>query len=449
MKKKLYFLILAMALIFTLPALSESPVNILTKEPWIAGQEAEYVFNTDGTGIMDFGTMKVDFTWTYQEPTVTLTIDMYGTYEESVELLYIDGNWELSTEEGPIYQKSRYEEEIINQKVQVEGYQTKLGETITLPFVKFQFEGLTLTTQIRGGNQYIETPDGYKYLDLVGTIENTSNNTLAVYDKVNTLYTFDDKYNYPGDATLTDNSSLFYELLPLASANIHLYVKVPDTLVNQMDTVKIYLSFNDNMKTLPKTISDGRFVFSVTIDNINEALAKTNAESKKTSTNTSRPTVTKTYKLGNPIVATTGTMTLKKAETTSIIYSNKTGKGRYLYYESNKGEKFYAVSGSYKNTSKKPQNIQNIYATMIIDDEYEYRAYVTGVSENTYFFISDVAAQSTTDCVVYSSIPQSILSKAKSIMVKIGFTDDYGMIVTSSGLPKFEKCTSVFYYQTK
>ena len=155
-------------------------------------------------------------------------------------------------------------------------------------------------------------------------------------------------------------------------------------------------------------------------------------------------------KLGKTITANTAKVTLEKASTTKKIFSNKTGKGSYHYYESESGDTFYSVSGTFENTGKTPVDVMNIYAAVIIDGEYEYRANVIGVGKNASDFIRDVSPKKKTEIVVYASIPESALKSAKTIDIKLGFTDNFDTKVTTTGsLPIFDYCDQVFTYKAK
>ena len=156
------------------------------------------------------------------------------------------------------------------------------------------------------------------------------------------------------------------------------------------------------------------------------------------------------YKTGETIHANTADIKLeKKYSTGKKVFSNKTGKGSHHYYEY-KNDPFFIIYGSFTNTGKIPVDVYNIYAAVIIDNEYSYRADVRGVSKKATNFVSDVSPQSSTECVIYAEIPSNILKKAKSIVVKLGFTDDFAIKVVSSGsLPLFENCDQVFEIKVK
>lgn len=158
----------------------------------------------------------------------------------------------------------------------------------------------------------------------------------------------------------------------------------------------------------------------------------------------------KVYSPNETIIANTAEIKLEKNYTTGQkVFSNRTGQGSHEYYVA-ENDPYFIVYGSFKNTGKEPVDIINIYAAVIIDDEYFYRADVSGVSRNASSFVRDVAAQGSLECVIYAEIPTTVLNQAKTIVVKLGFTDDFSYKAISSGsLPLFDRCDQVFEIKMK
>ena len=154
----------------------------------------------------------------------------------------------------------------------------------------------------------------------------------------------------------------------------------------------------------------------------------------------------KVYRLGDTLSAKNGQVTLESMATTNAVYSDITGTANwYHYYDSQTGDPLLAVLGEFKNTGSVPVDVNNIYAAYIVDGNYSYSADVCGVKKGSSDFIRDVGPMATTKIYAYGEVPASVINNAKSIVLKLGFTDNFGYRnVSSGGLPQFDHCDDVF-----
>ncbi len=557
MKKTVLIVLLAcLFCVFAGFALAEDATSVLTAEPWTGSSGTTLVLNADGTAVLK-SNMDIEGTWTYEEPVMTFTYELYGTRTFVLTLEQVEGIWQLTNEEGALFMYESVFSEVQNQAGQeAQGYQLALGEPVTLPFVTFTLEKTELADLVGGDKGYFPAPEGYRLFVLKGTIENTYSGELPL-SNINVLYTFNGEYNYTGRVEVYNTAGISLKLDPKTKAEIFIFASIPDEMANSIETADVLFSFNDNFVQKPRTVADGSYIFRVTIGAEEAAQAKEGPafekipfeecpvlftpegfpsiyqsghsssksngkltrisysyasrkngadpkelydnylaklqeegftlkeESKGTvvswggkkvatvtltdrgvsidivpgnenlkggegGTPAAAETEEKTYRLNEKIVTNTSEITLEKASVEKAVYSNKTGKGSYHYYESDTGDPYYVASGTFKNTGKKPVDIKNIYAVVIINGEDEYRADVIGVAKNSSDFISDVSPKKSIECVVYSEIPRDVLNSAKSIQVKLGFTDDFAIKFTSSGsLPLFEHCDQTFLINTK
>ena len=94
--------------------------------------------------------------------------------------------------------------------------------------------------------------------------------------------------------------------------------------------------------------------------------------------------------------------------------------------------------------------MRHIYAEFIIDDTQHYPGDSIGVHSGASDFIIDLNSGNTCNYYIFASIPKNVLSKAKSIVIKIGFTSDFGLQYSDvNGLPLFTHCEDVFEIKAK
>ena len=167
---------------------------------------------------------------------------------------------------------------------------------------------------------------------------------------------------------------------------------------------------------------------------------------------TPQPEVTEApmLKMGKTIKTDMLQMSLEKSGTASILYSSiQKTNGIYHYYEPDSGEQFYYIYGKFTNKSSMPLDMRHIYAEFIIDGSH-YPGDSIGVRSGASDFVIDLNSGNSCNYYIFASIPRNVLSKAKSIVVKVGFTPDFGSKhISTNNLPLFDRCTDVFEIQAK
>lgn len=149
--------------------------------------------------------------------------------------------------------------------------------------------------------------------------------------------------------------------------------------------------------------------------------------------------------IGGTIRLPNAKLTLEKYGTASKLYSCITpGNGRYYMYEPDAGTQFFYLHGSFNNTGGIPLDIRHVYAELIFDDTYHYDADCCGVKENASNFINTVTAQTSCKFYIFASVPPSVLNSYKTCVIKLGFTDEFAITVSSNGLPAFNHCDDVY-----
>lgn len=150
-------------------------------------------------------------------------------------------------------------------------------------------------------------------------------------------------------------------------------------------------------------------------------------------------------KLGDTITANTASLTLKEIGTADKLYSCIAEEPGYYHYYQSRVDPFYYVLCDFENTGAKSVDIVNIYAAFVIDGEYSCRADFAGVQAGAKQFIRNVAPQSGASCYVFAEIPGSVLQNARSIVLKVGFTDGFDYRVAArGGMPDFSYADQVF-----
>lgn len=154
-------------------------------------------------------------------------------------------------------------------------------------------------------------------------------------------------------------------------------------------------------------------------------------------------------KLGDSIQTDYCAMTLDSQGSGMEIQSGTGQYGNYTYYTSDNGDPYLYLCGTFQNLGSGPVDIRHIYVQFCFDGTYNYTGDIDGVSTGNSQFVHDVAPLSKVDYVMYAAIPQELLDSFATCQVKIGFTKDFSIKVTSSGLPKFDYCDDVFLVDLK
>ncbi len=158
----------------------------------------------------------------------------------------------------------------------------------------------------------------------------------------------------------------------------------------------------------------------------------------------------KTYKMEEKIVTDECEIQLTKTSVEKIVYSNKTGKGTCHYYESTSGDPLYVVSGTFVNKGKKPVDINNIFAAVIVNGELQYEATVVGVAKKAKDFVNDVSPKKKVEFAAFAEIPDSVIKEAGKIQLKLGYTDTFSTrVVSEGGLPLFDYCDQILLIDIK
>lgn len=153
-------------------------------------------------------------------------------------------------------------------------------------------------------------------------------------------------------------------------------------------------------------------------------------------------------KLGDKIELDYCCLTLDDAGSDKEIRTGSSQYGSYCYRESENGDPFYYIHGTFKNTSGKPLDIRHIAVQFCFDDKYNYRGEVDGVSSGYSDFITDVAPLATVEYYIYTSIPQELLDGFKTCQIQMGFTENFDHLVSDgNNLPLFQYCNDVVTVQ--
>ncbi|MBE5801671.1 MAG: hypothetical protein E7319_05215 [Clostridiales bacterium] len=150
--------------------------------------------------------------------------------------------------------------------------------------------------------------------------------------------------------------------------------------------------------------------------------------------------------LGDTIRTDDLEMTLAKQETGTIYSSIKPrSNGYYQYIEGVNGNELFYLTGTFKNLSGEPVDIGNIYGEVTFDDKYTYRGNVEGAASEANIFIRDVAPLNEVTYFLYAEVPSELLASYERCIVRIGFTEDFGIkFSTSGGLLNFDHCDEVY-----
>ncbi len=169
------------------------------------------------------------------------------------------------------------------------------------------------------------------------------------------------------------------------------------------------------------------------------------APSEQNGSETPQPAMEAVLKIGDTIKTDYASMTIEKNDSGKQITSGTSQYGRYTYYESQNGDPYFYIFGTFKNLGGKPVDIRNIYVQFCFDDKYNYRGEVDGVSALTDGFINDVSPLAEVNYYIYTAVPRELIDSFSMCRIKIGFTEDFDYKVTDvNDLPQFEMCDDVF-----
>lgn len=156
-----------------------------------------------------------------------------------------------------------------------------------------------------------------------------------------------------------------------------------------------------------------------------------------------------TLEIGDKIELDYCTLTLDDVGVDEEIRTGSSQYGAYSYRESENGNPFYYIHGTFKNTGNKPVDIRHVAVQFCFDDEYNYRGEVDGVSSGYTDFITDVAPLSTVEYYIYTAVPQELLDKFTKCQIQMGFTKDFDYLVSDgNNLPLFKYCDDIVTVKT-
>ena len=283
MRKRVWAALLALCLLIVcagVPAYAESPEEVLTAEPWKSTSGATLTLNADGSAVLS-SNMDIEGTWSYAEPTMTFTYELYGTRTLELILEQKDGVWQLHTEDGQgLYlPESQADEAAAAANAGLNAYPIELGTPITLPFATITFDHAEVCGIVgvsETGHAYRTAPDGMRFMALMGTIENTSNIELKA-EQIRGEIVFDNNYTYSAAAhadTVATNTRGFGVLAPLTSCDYCVYAAIPESLVGNFSTCRVTFAFNENFAKTPNYMADGDFAFTVELNEEASAAAQ-------------------------------------------------------------------------------------------------------------------------------------------------------------------------------
>lgn len=143
------------------------------------------------------------------------------------------------------------------------------------------------------------------------------------------------------------------------------------------------------------------------------------------------------------------TMTLDDVGIDKEIRTGSSQYGAFFYQESENGDPFYYIHGTFKNTGNKPVDIQHIAVQFCFDGEHKYCGEVDGVSSGCTDFITDVAPLSTVEYYIYTAVPQELLDKFTICQIQMGFTKNFdSLVLDGDNLPIFKYCDDIVTVKT-
>ena len=153
----------------------------------------------------------------------------------------------------------------------------------------------------------------------------------------------------------------------------------------------------------------------------------------------------KTIKLGKQFKGKTYSCKLTKTGNASVLYSTikKPKSGRWEYFKPGSGNTIFYVLGKIKNTGKHSIDIRHIFTDLIVDGKH-YECDCSGVESKATRFINTLRPNESIQFYIHTDVPKSTLKKAKSIVLKLGFTPDFTIRVIKNGVCDFTKCTDVY-----
>lgn len=122
-------------------------------------------------------------------------------------------------------------------------------EFVNMNFYSFSWLNEIYPSNISGSHAYLPERGGEEFLVLSGNIKNISGDTLGVTYNSEINFVFDDKYTYSGSFTLETIGGTGvsdWSLRPLEEKRFHIYVSLPNEIVNTYSTGIIQLGFNND-----------------------------------------------------------------------------------------------------------------------------------------------------------------------------------------------------------
>ncbi len=141
-------------------------------------------------------------------------------------------------------------------------------------------------------------------------------------------------------------------------------------------------------------------------------------------TSTEKEIEFKTVNYGDTISTEFVDMTIDSASSSEELYPTDTS-GVYSYVKDTEGEKYFYLTGSLKNISGNSYDVQDIYAEMIFDNKYTYRAQLVDDNGGNDFYGHNVKPLGSVKYYLYSSIPDELIDSYNTCTIKFAFKENF------------------------
>lgn len=246
---------------------------IITSDTWQTTEGTIFSFHNGGTGesVDSEGNVGATFNWAVDGGKVVYSFTEYPAYKFELVMMPTEDNhyYLCNLSSGICFYSSSYVEEMksnTEDSVSTNMSQLTFGDKINFDFVKIGFSHASIQKMISTQEKTIsiEAPSGSSFLTLVGTIENTGRIGYPI--SLTGKFIVNDYYEYSMHIEAMTSDRSLNQLEPLSEATLYLYAIIPKSLKNEIHTVKVQFSFNDNFATPPILFNAGKYCYELTFD---------------------------------------------------------------------------------------------------------------------------------------------------------------------------------------
>ncbi|MBQ3423568.1 MAG: peptidoglycan-binding protein, partial [Clostridia bacterium] len=233
---------------------------------WVNSGGTRLTLKGDGNALIEYTNSSVEGTWSFEDPHLVVSYQLYGDRTLEYDLARKEGWWTLSNADGGLMLRSaEYEKAMAAASEAVDAYRMEAGEEIVLPFVRFTLNDAALVDTVGSESHWVDAAQGCRFFCVKGTVENLYNEELE-FARARAQFTFNGNYLFSGNVRLLTEETLKTKLSPMGKGELFIYASVPEEMARSLRSASVLFAFNENLAVAPLFAPDGEYRFQLDLD---------------------------------------------------------------------------------------------------------------------------------------------------------------------------------------